>query len=417
MSRPNEVTNTQSPVSKLKQKNIEEVAQDTPAIIVLADGKHFYGQAIGAHGTTLGEVVFNTAMTGYQEVITDPSYRQQIVVFTYPHIGNYGIHIDDNESLKPQIAGLVVRKLCRTPSHQQSTMTLGEHLAQSQLSGIEGIDTRALVRHIRQAGAQPAIIYHRDLTQKEPWPLSAEKVNELQARALNYAQTIDWAVARKTGVKRPIVLEPDSYSALEGEPLKIVVYDFGVKEGIIRRFRSMGCRVFIVPPTFPATAVLALEPDGIFLSNGPGDPSSLTEFIPTIQELLGHKPIFGICLGHQLLSLALGAKIEKMTFGHRGANHPVLCLETQEIEITSQNHGFTVVEASLPAGVKVSHRNLNDDSVEGISVPQKYAFSVQYHPESCPGPHDARKHFQRFIDVIHRFKDLNLNSKSTQRSQ
>lgn len=404
MIRPSEINVTPAHLASSKLDSFEEVPAQTPAVLVLADGRHFYGQAIGQRGLTLGEIVFNTAMTGYQEVLTDPSYRQQIVVFTYPHIGNYGVHIDDGESLHPQASGLVVRKLCRTPSHQKATYSLGAYLARSKISGIEGIDTRALVRHIRSQGAQSAIIYHEPVGEKMEFPLSEKKLKELQAQAVNYGKTVDWSVARKTGIKRPITLEPDSYSALEGDPLKIVMYDFGVKEGITRRFRSMGCRVSVVPPTFPAQAVLDLKPDGIFLSNGPGDPTSLGEFIPTIQALLGKVPLFGICLGHQLLALSLGAKIEKMTFGHRGANHPVLCLESGVIEITSQNHGFTVIEDSLPPQAEVSHRNLNDDSVEGIIVPDSFAFSVQYHPEACPGPHDARRHFQRFISLMKDFK-------------
>ena len=404
MIRPSEINLTPAHLASSQLSSIEEVPSNTPAVLVLADGRHFYGRAIGQRGQTLGEIVFNTAMTGYQEVLTDPSYRQQIVVFTYPHIGNYGIHVDDGESLHPQASGLIVRKLCRTPSHQKATYSLGAYLARSNMSGIEGIDTRALVRHIRSKGAQPAIIFHSPLGEEAQFPLSEERLKELQSQALNYGKTVDWSVARKTGIKRPMTLEPESHSALEGAPLKVVVYDFGVKEGIIRRFRSMGCRVSVVPPTFPAQAVLDLQPDGIFLSNGPGDPTSLGEFIPTIQELLGQLPLFGICLGHQLLSLSLGAKIEKMIFGHRGVNHPVICLENGDVEITSQNHGFTVIEKSLPPQVKVSHRNLNDDTIEGVDVPDLFAFGIQYHPEACPGPHDARHHFQRFMDLMKEFK-------------
>ena len=386
------------------QSSTIEVAPHTPAVLLLADGRTFYGNAIGYKGYALGEVVFNTAMTGYQEIMTDPSYRQQMVTFTYPHIGNYGIHLDDNESMKPQVSGIIVRTLCRTPSHERSLFTLGTYLAQSKISGIEGIDTRSLVRHIRSKGTQVGIIYHADENDLEHWPLSEDKKIELQKKVGDYGQQLDWAVARQTGIKRPYTLEADPKSPLADHPLKVVVYDFGVKQGILNRFRSMGCRVSVVPPTFPAQALLDLQPDGVFISNGPGDPTSLDDFIPQIKKLIGKTPIFGICLGHQLLALAMGAKIEKMVFGHRGANHPVICLHSGVVEITSQNHGFTVIESNLPSHIQVSHRNLNDQSIEGIMLPDAFAFSVQYHPESCPGPHDARRHFQRFIHVMQAFK-------------
>ena len=410
--RPQEI-NRSTPSSFRTQ----EVPPHTPAVLVLADGRCFYGTGVGARGTSYGEIVFNTAMTGYQEVMTDPSYRQQIVVFTYPHIGNYGIHIDDGESLKPQVSGVVMRTMCKTPSHEKSAFHLGMYLAQSNISGIEGLDTRSLVRHIRSQGAQPAVIHHSPLGQEDQFPLSTEQIKVLQNQAIDYGKTLDWAVARKTGVKRPYTLEPESRSALEGKPLRVVVYDFGVKEGILRRFREMGCRVSVVPPSFPAQAVLDLKPDGVFLSNGPGDPTSLGEFIPTIKAILGQLPIFGICLGHQLLSLAVGGEIAKMTFGHRGVNHPILCLDTGIVEITSQNHGFEVLASSLPDYVKVTQINLNDQTVAGITVPNLHAFSVQYHPESCPGPHDARRHFKRFLDLMKDFKNQTPQGSTSQGGQ
>ena len=382
---------------KVKPPVFDEVAKGTPAILALEDGRAFEGFAIGAGKESFGEVVFNTAMTGYQEVLTDPSYRSQLVAMTYPHIGNYGIQPLDGESGRPQVAGLVVRKLCRRPSHFGQALGVGPYLAKYGVSGIEGIDTRALVRHIRDGGAKAAVL----TTRYDAGQLSSE-VARLAEAAHQWGEQADWSLGRFAGAGRPYVVEPRESSQVRGTSPVLVAYDFGLKEGILRQLQAMGCRVNVVPPAFPARAVLAMKPDGIFLSNGPGDPRALPEVAAEIRTLLGKAPIFGICLGHQLLALALGGDVEKMKFGHRGANHPVLDRTTGSIEITSQNHGYCVSEGSLPEDVEVTHVNLNDGTVEGIRAKPSGVpiFSVQYHPEACPGPHDAHHLFHRFIDHV-----------------
>ncbi len=376
-------------------EEVAEVAAGTPAALVLADGLAFEGGAIGAAGTAFGELVFNTAMTGYQEVLTDPSYRCQLVTMTYPHIGNYGIQPRDGESGRPQVAGLIVKKLCRRPSHHGQVVSVGAWLARHGGVGIEGIDTRELVRHIRGAGAQAAI-----LTTDFEAPLGDAAREALAARARAWFEGAGWDLGRRAGAGRPYVIEAREHGRTRGEPLRLVAYDFGLKEGMLRQLSALGCRIDVVPPSFPASAVEKLAPDGVFLSNGPGDPASLPEVAAEIRALVGRYPMFGVCLGHQLMALALGGRVEKMRFGHRGANHPVLDRTTGKIEITSQNHGFTVVADSLPEGVEVTHVNLNDQSVEGLRAPGLRLFSVQYHPEACPGPHDAHHLFHRFLDAV-----------------
>ena len=366
-----------------------------PAVLVLADGRAFHGNAVGASCSAMAEVVFNTAMTGYQEVLTDPSYTGQMVTMTYPHIGNYGIQALEGESPRPRVAALIVRKLCHRPSHDKHVLTADDYLERHGVPGIEGIDTRALVRHIREAGAQPAML-DASLTERA----TPERVAEMASEAAQWWEKTHQDTGSRAGAGRPYVVEPREWGGIKGASFTVVAYDFGIKEGIVRQLQALGCRVHVVPPDFPARAVQRINPDGVFLSNGPGDPSTLSGVVENIRDLLGHWPVFGICLGHQLLALALGGATEKMRFGHRGSNHPVLDRETGKIEITSQNHGYSVLADSLPETVNVTHINLNDQSVEGLRAPELKAFSVQYHPEACPGPHDAHHHFVRFVDAM-----------------
>lgn len=371
------------------------------AILALADGKVFEGKAFGAIGEVTGEVVFNTSMTGYQEILTDPSYCGEIVTMTYPQIGNYGINPEDVESCKPFLSAFVVKESCPFPSNFRSEMSLDAYLKEQGIVGIEGIDTRALVRHIRTKGAQPGIVSSIDIdidsllekAQKAPSLIGRDLVKEVTCDAsYRWSQGV-WELGR-------------GYADRSGEPLpyKVVAYDFGIKRNILRNLVSSGCDVTVVPATTPAEEVLKMNPDGIFLSNGPGDPEPISYAQETIRQLLGKVPIFGICLGHQLLSIALGGRTYKLKFGHRGGNQPVLDHQRQQVEITSQNHGFAVDAESLAQQVKVTHLNLNDNTVEGIQHAELPAFSVQYHPEASPGPHDAQYLFARFIEMMTKFK-------------
>ncbi len=366
--------------------------QSVKAILVLEDGRVFEGISFGAVGETFGEIVFNTSMSGYQEILTDPSYAGQIVTMTYPLIGNYGVNSEDVESRKTWAEGFVVRESSRIVSNFRSTMSLDDYLKANNIVGIEHIDTRALVRHIRDKGAMRAGISSVD-TDKDALLAKVLAQPEMQNRELASSVTVDTA----------FTYEADA----EPKPnYHIVAYDFGVKTNSLREFAKFGCRITVVPAETTAEEVLALEPDGIFLSNGPGDPASMTETIAEIRKLAeSHTPMFGICLGHQLIGEAFGGKTYKLKFGHRGGNQPIKDLTTGRIEIASHNHGFAVDAGSLPADIEVTHINLNDNTVAGLRHRTLPIFSVQYHPESAPGPHDSEYLFERFVAAIAKAND------------
>ncbi len=369
------------------------------ATLVLKDGTHFFGTAFGYKGLASGEIVFNTSITGYQEILSDPSYTGQIVTFTYPQIGNVGTNADDMESNKIHASGLVIRELSRVVSNYRSTASLDTLLKKQKIAGIADIDTRALTRHIRDCGAQPALI---DTSGKLTLAQLKKKASLLpEMSGQNLAQTVT--------CKKAYSYANSLHKFENKKPLKtkyhVVAYDFGVKDNILRLLKHYGCRVTVVPYATPAEEILKMKSvDGVFLSNGPGDPASCHEAIENVKTLLGKKPIFGICLGHQILALAIGAKTYKLKFGHRGGNQPVLHKKTQKVEITAQNHGFAVDPKSLPNIASVSHIHLNDETVSGIEVPSLNAFSVQYHPEASPGPLDSRYLFEHFIEVMNHAK-------------
>lgn len=371
-----------------------------PALLALADGTLFRGISIGVSGRTVGEVVFNTAMTGYQEVMTDPSYERQIVTFTYPHIGNTGVNPFDEESGRVHAAGMVIRNLSMLPSSWRSQESLGDYLRRHAVPGIAGIDTRRLTRLLREKGAQNAcLVAGKDIDEQAA--LAAARgfpglVGMDLAKVVSTAEPYSW---RHGSVDIDVASAPlrDDLDAR----FHVVAYDFGVKRNILRLLVDRGCRVTVVPAQTAAAEVLALRPDGVFLSNGPGDPDPCKYAIGAIRDLLDARmPLFGICLGHQLLALAGGARTVKMKFGHHGANHPVIDLETETVFITSQNHGFAVDEASLPAHLCATHRSLFDGSLQGIRHRERPAFGFQGHPEAAPGPHDIRPLFDRFIAMM-----------------
>lgn len=366
-----------------------------PAVLALENGQVFHGQAIGAIGaTSAGELVFNTAMMGYQEILTDPSYYGQTITFTYPHIGNYGVNQDDYESAKIQASGIVVAELSRTYSNRRATTSLGAWLEKNNVGGIEGIDTRALVRILRSQGAMRAIISHDQSASLEELIEQARNIPSMEGANLTPF------VSTTTTYQSVMVSDGNGAEGNVQRPYNVVAVDFGMKRNIVRRLNYYGCNVTVVPGTTTAQEILSHNPEGVFLSNGPGDPAAVTAGIATVKELLGQKPLFGICLGHQILSLAVGAKTYKLRFGHRGANHPVKNLRTGAIEITSQNHGFAVETSTLPADAVVTHVNLNDDTCAGIAIPSKNAFAVQYHPEASPGPHDSDYLFKEFVAMM-----------------
>ena len=365
-----------------------------PALLALADGRIFRGTAVGklADQPVAGEVVFNTSLTGYQEILTDPSYRGQMVTMTYPHQGNYGVNGVDVESRHPFLTGFIMRECEPLPSNFRSEGDLPGYLEQNGIVGIEGIDTRALTCHIRDQGAQQAVIVSGR---------AAEDV-EAAVRAARSAPSIEGRdLVREVTCDAPYEwTEPTPGGATPTFRYKVVAYDFGIKRNILRMLVDAGCRVTVVPADHPAGEVLAMQPDGVFLSNGPGDPAAVPYAADRIRRLLGNVPLFGICLGHQLLSLALGAKTFKMGFGHHGGNQPVKDLATGKVEISAQNHGFAVDPGTLPDTLEVTHINLNDDTVEGVRHKMLPAFSVQYHPEAAPGPHDSAYLFKRFTDLM-----------------
>ena len=373
-----------------------------PAKLALEDGTVFEGSAIGARGETSGEVVFNTSMTGYQEILTDPSYRGQIVTMTYTEIGNYGTNEHDVESGHPQVAGFIVREGSRIASNFRSATQLSEYLSQHNVVGLAGIDTRALVRLIRSRGAMKGVISSVDLdnaslvnkARNAPGLVGRDLVREVVPdRVRNWDEPL-FVFEPSTAAS-----DPQTINSQQDRP-HIVCLDYGMKWNIARHLSERGNRVTILPGTASAAEVLKHKPDGVFLSNGPGDPEPLGYAINTIRDLLGERPVFGICLGHQLLSLACGAKTFKLKFGHRGSNQPVLNVDTGRVEITSQNHGFAVDEESLPSHLRVTHRNLNDNTVAGVCHTEVPAFSVQYHPEASAGPHDSQYLFDQFQSLI-----------------
>lgn len=358
------------------------------AILALADGTVFEGDQFGATGETVGEVVFNTSMTGYQEVLTDPSYKGQIVTMTYPLIGNYGCNEADVESVGPQVEGFVVREYSAYYSNWRSKWSLDAYLAEHDIIGIQGIDTRALTRRLRVHGVMNGCLSTQDLNPEC-----------LVAKAKAWHGLVGWDLVQRVTCPSPYAWQQIAENNSRPQ-YRVIALDFGIKYNILRQLTEHGCEVQVVPASTSAEEILAAEPDGVFLSNGPGDPMPVDYAIQTIQTLIGKKPLFGICLGHQLLGLALGGKTFKLKFGHRGANQPVKYLETDRVEITSQNHGFCVDIDSLPNSVEVTHINLNDDTLEGIEHREYPIFSVQYHPEASPGPHDASYLFSRFTEMM-----------------
>ncbi len=384
------------------------------AKLVLEDGRVFSGEAFGASGTRFGEVCFNTSMTGYQEVLTDPSYRGQMVAMTYPMIGNYGVNELDGESHEPHVRGFIIEELCEMPSNWRSEESLEDYFQRHDILGIQGIDTRALTKHLRTRGAMKAILTTEEISDEEAaakatasdGTVGMDFVQEVSQP--NYTWDPDSKDSRCWVQRDPRLLEnheaeddkSDVFEPLPPVKYNIVAYDFGIKRNILRRLRQYGFAVEVVHAKTPASEVLAKDPDGIFLSNGPGDPSALDYIHKEVAQLIGKKPIFAICLGHQILGHAFGGKTFKLKFGHRGGNQPVKDLRSGQIAITSQNHGYAVDADSLPDDVEVTHVNLNDGTVEGLRHKEMPVFSVQYHPEAAPGPHDARYFFEEFANLI-----------------
>lgn len=367
------------------------------AVLATEDGSIFEGYSFGSEGETFGEIVFNTSLTGYQEIITDPSYNGQVVVMTYPEIGNYGINPDDTESEQPVVKGLVVKEYWPTPSNWRSIESLGDYMRRHNVIGIYGIDTRQVTKQIRTVGAQKSMISTTDFDKKSllkkvrnsPGIIGKDLVTEVSCK-----KSYSWTKGRESWI--PSAENPKK----NRRKFKVVAYDFGIKTNILRSLKDLGCKITVVPSKTDPEEILAMKPDGIFLSNGPGDPEGVTYAVENVKSLIGKKPVFGICLGHQIISLALGAKTFKLKFGHRGGNQPVKNLKTGKVEITSQNHSFAVDPDSLDSDIEITHINLNDQTVEGLKHGEKQVFSVQYHPESSPGPHDSSYLFDEFINMM-----------------
>ena len=368
------------------------------ALLVLADGKIYEGEHFGSEGEVEAEIVFNTSMSGYQEIITDPSYCGQMVVMTYPLIGNYGVNPEDFESDRSHVSGFIIKELSKVQSNWRSRGSLEEFLKETNVFGIQGIDTRTLTRRIREKGAQQAILSTDtsnpqrliEKAQKSPGLIGRDLVKEVTCKNAYDWNESEWTIqSGKTKLKE-----------VKDRFYNVLVYDFGVKRNILRKLTRAGCKVRVVPANTPADEVLATRPDGIFLSNGPGDPAAVSYAIDNVKTILGKVPVFGICLGHQILSLALKGKTYKLRFGHHGGNQPVLDVKSGKIEITSQNHGFAVEQNSFDSDVDITFLNLNDNTVEGIQHKSWPVFSVQYHPEASPGPHDSEHLFDKFVNLM-----------------
>lgn len=391
----------------LKRRNLKRLLKNfniTVALLpacrlVLEDGSVWHGTAFGATGTEIGEVVFNTSLTGYQEIMTDPSYKGQFVVFTYPHLGNVGINPEDMESTKCHLGGVIARDLSIKVSNYRSNMTLDEYLKKEGVLGIADVDTRAITRRLRVTGCLNGVITtdasipDEDLIAKtKAWTIvGKDLIKEVTCNApyeWKDPTGDEWEFAQ--GVR----------DRAGGKPFKIVAYDFGIKHNILRRLASFGCRITVVPADYPASKVLEMNPDGVFFSNGPGDPSAVPYAVENAAQILGNKPVFGICMGHQVLGQAFGAKTFKLKFGHHGGNHPIRYNPTGRIEISAQNHNFAVDPATLPEDIEVSHINLNDGTCAGLWAPAQKAMTIQYHPEASPGPHDADVCFEQYIEMM-----------------
>ncbi|XP_024023036.1 carbamoyl-phosphate synthase small chain, chloroplastic [Morus notabilis] len=368
------------------------------ARLVLEDGSVWKAKSFGASGTQLGEVVFNTSLTGYQEILTDPSYAGQFVLMTNPHIGNTGVNFDDEESSECFLAGLVIRSLTISTSNWRCKETLGDYLAKRNIMGIYDVDTRAITRRLREDGSLIGVLSTEEsktdeelLEMSRSWDIvGIDLISGVSCKA-----PYEWV--DKTNSEW-------DFNSTGGETFRIVAYDFGIKHNILRRLASYGCKITVVPSTWPASETLKMKPDGVLFSNGPGDPSAVPYAVETVKEILGKVPVFGICMGHQLLGQALGGKTFKMKFGHHGGNHPVCNLRTGHVEISAQNHNYAVDPASLPEGVEVTHVNLNDGSCAGLAYPAKNIMSLQYHPEASPGPHDSDYAFREFVELMKKVK-------------
>jgi carbamoyl-phosphate synthase small subunit len=379
------------------------------AMLALEDGTVFEGYSFGAAGERFGEVVFNTSMTGYPEILTDPSYKGQIVTMTYPLIGNYGINEEDFESFRPHVEGFVVKENSAIASNWRSQRTLADFLREFGIVGIEGIDTRALTKHLRTAGAMRGVISTEDLNGSslvQKAKASPLMIGSDWVQAVTCSRMYEWGQEKTPGTGKGLWEWGKGQGTVGSEAprYRVVAIDYGIKHNILRHLASRGCRIFVVPASITASQILELNPHGVLLSNGPGDPAALGYAVETVRDLMGKKPIFGICLGHQLLGLALGGKTYKLKFGHRGANHPVKNLRSGRIEISTQNHGFCVDMDTLPvADIEITHINLNDQSLEGIRHRRLPIFSVQYHPEASAGPHDSSYLFEEFIQDMEKY--------------